>query len=117
NFPLYLYPEASGLALESKRRANLSDVFLRDLTARLSENPRGHHPSTTPEMVLHYIYAVLHSPNYRARYAEFLKMDFPRLPLPSGQLLFEALCRLGSTLVSSHLLAEHDKTSKAAPVR
>ena len=57
-----------------------------------------------PEDVFHYIYAVLHSPTYRARYAEFLKIDFPRIPLTSDVGLFRALCSLGAELVALHLL-------------
>ena len=52
-----------------------------------------------PEDVFHYIYAVLHSPTYRSRYAEFLKIDFPRVPLTSDVKLFRSLCRLGAELV------------------
>src|SRR5262249_35866646 len=58
----------------------------------------------TPEDVFHYAYAVFHSPNYRSRYAEFLKVDFPRLPLTGKLELFRALARLGGELVSLHLL-------------
>lgn len=57
-----------------------------------------------PEDVFHYMYAVFHSPTYRKRYAEFLKIDFPRLPLISEQSLFAALCARGSDLVGLHLL-------------
>lgn len=54
--------------------------------------------------VFHYIYAILYSPTYRSRYAEFLKIDFPRLPLTSNVELFHQLCELGKELVSLHLL-------------
>jgi hypothetical protein len=47
---------------------------------------------------------VFHSPSYRSRYAEFLKIDFPRLPLTSSLDLFRALARLGGELVALHLL-------------
>ena len=57
-----------------------------------------------PEDVFHYIYAVLHSPTYRERYAEFLKIDFPRIPLTSDPELFRALCEKGETLVGLHLM-------------
>ena len=52
----------------------------------------------------HYAYAVFHSPGYRSRYAELLKIDFPRLPLTGNLELFRALGRLGGELVSLHLL-------------
>jgi len=47
---------------------------------------------------------VFHSPGYRTRYAEFLKIDFPRLPLTSRLDLFRALAALGGDLVALHLL-------------
>jgi hypothetical protein len=57
-----------------------------------------------PEDVFHYIYAVLHSPAYRERYADFLKMDFPRFPLSSNPGLFRALTERGRELAALHLL-------------
>lgn len=50
------------------------------------------------------MYSVFHSPEYRIRYAEFLKMDFPRLPLTGNLDLFRSLTRIGGELVSLHLL-------------
>jgi hypothetical protein len=47
---------------------------------------------------------VFHSPGYRCRYAEFLKIDFPRLPLTSSLDLFRALVWLGGELVALHLV-------------
>jgi phage repressor protein C with HTH and peptisase S24 domain len=47
---------------------------------------------------------VFHSPGYRSRYAELLKIDFPRLPLTGNLELFRALARLGKELVTLHLL-------------
>jgi predicted helicase len=58
----------------------------------------------TPEDIFHYAYAVFHSPGYRSRYAEFLKIDFPRLPLTGNLALFRALARLGGELTALHLL-------------
>jgi predicted helicase len=58
----------------------------------------------TPEDIFHYIYAVLHSPGYRSRYKEHLKMDFPRVPLTGNLELFSALSRLGGDVVAVHLL-------------
>ncbi len=49
------------------------------------------------------MYAVFHSPAYRKRYAEFLKTDFPRLPLTSNRALFTALVEKGAELVALHL--------------
>lgn len=59
-----------------------------------------------PEDIFYYIYAVFHSPTYRERYKEFLKIDFPRVPLTSSVELFAKLVPLGHELVQYHLL-EH----------
>jgi predicted helicase len=70
------------------------------------------HTTFGPEDIFHYMYAVFHSPAYRERYAEFLKIDFPRLPLTSNVDLFRALCELGERLVGLHLM---EKYGRAAP--
>jgi predicted helicase len=54
--------------------------------------------------VFSYIYAVFYSPSYRERYAEFLRIDFPRLPLSSDKKLFAMLAAKGEQLVGLHLL-------------
>ena len=107
-FPLYLFDEDGELGLGgSSGRPNISPEFLRHLAVRLGlpqegqfNLPRG----LTPEDIFHYAYAVLHSPCYRSRYAEFLKIDFPRLPLTGNLELFRALARLGGELTALHLL-------------
>lgn len=58
----------------------------------------------TPEQILGYIYAILHSPTYRNKYAEFLKIDFPRIPFADNSQTFEELSQLGYALVQMHLL-------------
>jgi hypothetical protein len=57
-----------------------------------------------PRDLFEYIYAVLHAPSYRSRYAEFLKSDFPRIPTPGSSALFVNLVPLGRELVALHLL-------------
>jgi hypothetical protein len=57
-----------------------------------------------PEAIFGYIYAILYSRGYRGRYAESLKIDFPRLPLTENLELFRALAHLGGELVALHLL-------------
>ena len=59
---------------------------------------------TMPEDILDYIYAILHSPSYRAKYKEFLKIDFPRVPYPTNKESFLALVDLGRELRGLHLL-------------
>jgi predicted helicase len=61
-----------------------------------------------------YVYAVLYSPGYRARYAEQLRIDFPRLPKTKNMELFTQLAKLGGELISLHLL-ESEKLAKNNP--
>ncbi|MCU0393339.1 MAG: hypothetical protein MUE81_19680 [Thermoflexibacter sp.] len=57
-----------------------------------------------PIDLLDYIYAVLHSPTYREKYKEFLKIDFPRVPYPKHKATFWKLVKLGSQIRQIHLL-------------
>ena len=54
--------------------------------------------------MLDYIYAVLHSPSYREKYKEFLKIDFPRVPYPKDAATFWQLVALGGQIRQIHLL-------------
>ncbi len=124
-FPLYLYDEeqrekplkgsASALALfESQaeyatREPNLSPKFIAAVKEKLGLGfiPEGKgdlQGTFGPEDIFHYMYAIFHSPTYRERYAEFLQIDFPRLPLTSDQALFRALAEKGEELVALHLM-------------
>jgi predicted helicase len=102
--PLYLMSgdssESGTLQFESARRVNLSEVWFSALATATATPTSG----LSPEVSFGFIYAVLHSPIYRTRYAEFLKTDFPRVPLPGGLDVFRALARLGGELVALHLL-------------
>lgn len=78
------------------------------------ENPEGATVETNqfhPIDILDYIYAVLHSPAYREKYKEFLKIDFPRVPYPTHPKQFYDLVDLGSQLRKLHLL-ESEETEK-----
>jgi predicted helicase len=79
-----------------EHRSNFSPTLLTKVRERLDDSD--------PQEVFSYIYALMHSPGYRSRYAEFLKIDFPRLPLTGNLELFRALARLGGELVALHLL-------------
>jgi hypothetical protein len=102
-YPLYLLPDTAGaqkaLLPHEGREANLNAEYLQELAGKLGQTP-------VPEAVLGYLYAVLHSPAYRARYAEFLKRDFPRVPLPPDKATFDALAQLGRALIDLHLLRD-----------
>ena len=56
------------------------------------------------EHVIDYIYGVLHSPNYRETFAEFLKIDFPRIPYPANPEVFEHVSEKGEQLRRLHLM-------------
>ena len=64
--------------------------------------------NTTPEDIFDYIYAVLHSPSYRDKYKEFLKIDFPRVPYPESKDGFWKLVKLGTKLREVHLMTSLD---------
>lgn len=124
-FPLYLYSTAkTDLFDESapgKRRPNLAPEFIADLSAplQLAFVPDGCgdlRKTFGPEDVFHYAYAVFYSPTYRSRYAEFLKGDFPRLPLTRDVALFRSLCALGTELVALHLMEQLQKPETRYPV-
>lgn len=112
-FPLHLMSGSSGLHFGEC--ANLAPQFLSSLANKLGltkDKSSGLPTGLTPEDIFHYAYAVLHSPGYRSRYAEFLKIDFPRLPLTGNLELFRALAGLGSELTALHLM-ESLKLDKA----
>lgn len=92
-FPLYLYSENMG-SLE--RRPNLNAEIVAKIEAVAGE--------VTPEDVFNYVYATLHTPAYREKYREFLKVDFPRVPYPASAEEFRRIAGVGAELVSVHLL-------------
>ncbi|MGB7001347.1 MAG: type ISP restriction/modification enzyme [Halobacteriota archaeon] len=102
-FPLYVYhDESKGKLIGEKaskpeRIPNISKEFLQAIKSAVGTEP-------TPEEIFYYIYAILYSPTYRKRYAEFLKIDFPRVPLPLDLEKFKNLGELGKELVELHLL-------------
>ena len=133
-FPLYLYPSSkqNGLFEEpstnapSGRKPNLSSIFIRDFSTKLNmhfvpdgkgdlQSPKGAQQTFGPEDIFNYMYALFHSPNYRERYAKFLKIDFPRLLLTSNADLFRELCKLGDRLVGLHLMEKFGKITTKYP--
>ena len=102
NFPLYLYPTADRDDLfahheASERQPNLNPKLVAALTEAHGQVP-------SPEEIFHYIYAILHAPSYREKYAEFLRTDFPRVPFAGTRKLFANTATLGSRLAALHLL-------------
>ncbi len=117
HFPLYHYSNSDTLDNKS-RTANLNMDLLNPVLKKLSlewiGDGAGDGKTTCgPEDILDYIYAVLHSPTYRERYKEFLKIDFPRVPFTGVPSLFWNLVKLGRELRQLHLL-EHPSLGKLA---
>jgi hypothetical protein len=91
------------------RRANLSPMFIYDLTQRLDlewvpEKSGDLQKTIGPDDVFNYAYALFYSPGYRDRYEDQLKTEFPRVPLTTNLDLFRAMVVKGRTLASLHLM-------------
>ncbi len=123
-FPLYLYPTSTENNVDlPKKHPNLNIDIIekisiglglkfvsddsvgtgRDLSLRGDQSLRDGN-EFAPIDILDYIYAVLHSPTYREKYKEFLKIDFPRVPYPKDKDTFWQLVKLGGELRQIHLL-------------
>jgi predicted helicase len=117
-FPLYLYPETNGQLTtdaSEERVPNLNPEIVNKIAKGLGLSfvpekdtfvkvPNFDKGSFAPIDILDYIYAVLHSPTYREKYKEFLKIDFPKIPYPKDLSTFEKLTNLGSQIREIHLL-------------
>jgi len=110
--PLYICPETQAERdMGMTRYPNLAPEFINELSQKLGleffPDGKGDQIKTfAPEDIFNYIYAVFHSPEYRTKYAEFLKIDFPRVPLTSNKQLFWELATKGDRLVQLHLMKE-----------
>jgi predicted helicase len=117
-FPLYLYPtekHQNDFDLENwpkgkdGRIPNLDKEFIEELSKKIylnfvSDGCGDLKKDFGPEDVLSYIYGIFHSPEYRKRYAQFLKIDFPRVPMPTNKEMFVKVCKIGQELIKLHLL-------------
>ena len=110
-FPLYLYPETNGqqtIDQSSERTPNLNAVIVKEIAEKIGLTFTNEKETTkdtfAPIDILDYIYGVLHSPTYREKYKEFLKIDFPRVPYPKDKDTFWKLVKLGSEIRQIHLL-------------
>ncbi|PIU62125.1 MAG: hypothetical protein COS84_10640, partial [Armatimonadetes bacterium CG07_land_8_20_14_0_80_40_9] len=110
--PLYLYPEEKTkkksnpfktmVLLEPSEKyqtktPNLNKEFIKKLEITYKTK-------ISPEEIFYYIYAVLYSNTYRKKYEEFLKIDFPKVPITADHKLFKKLSKIGEELVNLHLL-------------
>lgn len=102
-FPLYLYPTLSKEILFNQssepqnKVPNINPLLFTTLAEAYNQEP-------SPEYIFYYTYAVLYSNIYRTKYAEFLKIDFPRIPFTRDYQLFTQMASLGQRLVDLHLL-------------
>ena len=116
-FPLYLYPDPEGLEFATERSLNFKPDFLKAFSEQLAlpqTAPSGLPQGVSPEEILAYIYVILYSSTYRELYYDFLKYDFPRIPLPWDIEHFRKLSALGQELVDWHLLkASQSQTAPA----
>jgi predicted helicase len=109
--PLYIYHETD-------KKSLFNDVSEQGATPNI--DPKIYHlichglknKGITPEEIFYYIYAVLYSNVYREKYAEFLRVDFPRIPFTSNYKLFIELGEIGKDLSEIHLMESFklDKT-------
>ena len=105
-FPLYIYPNAEKEHLFSEhetgeKKPNISKELFEELNKQFKKD-------ISPEEIFYYIYAVLYSNIYRTKYAEFLRIDFPRVPFTKDYKLFIQLSKLGKYLADLHLLKSKD---------
>ncbi len=110
-FPLYLYQ-----AKEERRRPSATIMMVFDEQAKYyirkpnidaslyEELNKAFKKKPTPEEILYYIYGVFYSNSYREKYAEFLKIDFPRVPFTSDHDVFKQISGFGKQLADLHLL-------------
>lgn len=110
-FPLYLYPETNAqqtIDQATERIPNLNTEIVKQIAEKLGLTFTNEKETTkdtfAPIDILDYIYAVLHSPTYREKYKEFLKIDFPRVPYPKDKDTFWQLVKLGGQIREIHLL-------------
>lgn len=96
-FPLYIYQ------VDGTKTSNLKQEIVNEIEKIVGK--------VSPEDIFDYIYAVLHSPKYRKKYREFLKIDFPKIPYPKEKDTFKKFVKLGRELRELHLL-ESPKVNK-----
>ncbi|MCG2722027.1 MAG: hypothetical protein L6290_08445 [Thermodesulfovibrionales bacterium] len=100
-FPLHIYPTKEKKDLfrieGETREPNIKPEIFKSLSGAYKKE-------VSPEEIFYYIYAVLYSKIYRTKYAEFLKIDFPRVPFTKDYKLFKKMSDYGNMLADLHLL-------------
>ena len=113
-FPLYLYPDKNTLE-DQTRTPNFNLEIVKEIEEKLKlkfTNEKEEDKTTfAPIDILDYIYAILHSPNYRETYKEFLKIDFPRVPYPRIDTFWK-LVDFGGRLRALHLMEDNSLSDR-----
>lgn len=94
----------SFIETQSGKKESINRPLLNEAIELCVKGKENNVSSFAPIDVLDYIYAVLHSPTYREKYKEFLKIDFPRVPYPKDVETFWQLVKLGGEIRQIHLL-------------
>ncbi|EDO7430882.1 DNA methyltransferase [Campylobacter jejuni] len=108
-YPLYLYPTTRSKKFLKKENPNFNEENFTSKIENFKENFRAfidelYKEKFSPENILGYIYAVLFHKNYREKYLDFLKIDFPKILFTKDKNTFKNLSKLGLKLVNLHLL-------------
>jgi predicted helicase len=109
-FPLYLSVDRGAqkeFSFRTSESPNFNDEFIEILSRRLGVKNYLNSAAQTglmPEHIFWYIYAIFHSEAYRNRYSDFLKIEFPRVPLPKNLSFFKSMAVYGEALIRLHLL-------------
>jgi len=98
-FPFYTYDEDG-----NNRRENITDWALEQFRARYPQAP------ITKWDIFHYVYALLHHPDYRTKYAANLRRELPRIPFVQD---FWAFAQAGARLAAIHV---HYETQPEYPL-
>jgi len=84
-------------SLPSGRRDGISDSGLNYFQTAYPGEP------VSKEDIFYYVYGLLHSPDYRERYAENLSKEIPRIPRVGNVSLFRAFSTAGRKLADLHV--------------
>ncbi|EOI8710051.1 type ISP restriction/modification enzyme [Campylobacter jejuni] len=112
-YPLYLYPTTRSKKFLKKENPNFNEENFTSKIENFKENFRAfidelYKEKFSPENILDYIYAVLFHKNYREKYLDFLKIDFPKIPFTKDKNTFKNLSKLGLKLINLHLLKNNE---------
>ena len=107
-FPLYWYEENKGEQAVSlfgttneerwTQRDGITDWCLQEVRSRFAGAK-----SITKEDIFYYVYGLLHSPDYRERFADDLRKTLPRIPIVERAEEFIAFSKAGRRLAQLHL--------------